>query len=383
MIIEIRKAGFVNKGAELMLRTIVQKLRERYPEALLTMATTTESGSQPFRRVVELGAYPKVWLRYKRVQWGRLARFVPRKVREMYGLVLDQEVDVVIDAAGFSYSDQWGAGSTLELAESTRQWRRQGTKVVLMPQAFGPYTGHRIRSAMAEALQNSDLVMPREETSHRHLEEVAGSSHKIRQYPDFTNLIEGVVPHYFDAHKHRVCLVPNYRMIDKTDSSTSTAYLPFMVHCAKRLKEVGEKPFVLVHEGQKDRWLAEQISEKAEGVPILIEDDTLKIKGIIGASYATIGSRFHGLVSALSQGVPALSTGWSHKYSELFKDYGFPQGVVAVDLEEGELNKRIDALIMEDANAKLKKRLLEKSAHLKNKSEEMWGDVFNIISEVE
>ena len=33
MIIEVRKAGFHNKGAELMLLAIVARLRAAYPEA--------------------------------------------------------------------------------------------------------------------------------------------------------------------------------------------------------------------------------------------------------------------------------------------------------------------------------------------------------------
>lgn len=297
----------------------------------------------------------------------------------MYGLVLDRDVDVVIDAAGFAYSDQWGEGPSRELAQSARRWRKQGTKVILMPQAFGPYTGKRIRSAIRRAVDNVDLVMPREKTSYQHLTEVSGQRENIRQYPDFTNLIEGVVPDYFDQRQHGVCLVPNYRMLDKTDTSQSGAYLPFMVHCAQRLVERGAQPFVLVHEGANDRWLAEQISKASGGIPILKEDDPLKIKGILGASRATIGSRFHALVSALSQGVPSLATGWSHKYVELFRDYDLPEGFVSVEDPAEEILAKIDRLVDEHANREISTGLLESSRGLKELSESMWGEVFSVI----
>lgn len=383
MIIEIRKAGFVNKGAELMLIAIVQKLKERYPNAVLTMTTTGKNGSQPFRKVVDIGAYPKASLRVQRIQCGRLARFIPKKFREMYGLILDQEVDVVIDAAGFAYSSEWGKGSALELARAARGWRRQGTKVVLMPQAFGPYKGSRIRRAMECAFENCDLVMPRDETSRHHLEEICGASPKIRQYSDFTNLVNGVVPNYFDRHKHQVCLVPNYQMIAKSDKSIANAYLPFMVHCAKRLKEISREPFLLVHEGQNDRWLAEKISKEAGGVPVLIENDAAKTKGIIGSSYAVIGSRFHSLVSALSQGVPSFSTGWSHKYSHLFNDYGVVNGVVPLTLERASLNKRIQGLVEPHFNQAAREELAARSSRLKALSEDMWAEVFYVIDGAE
>ena len=126
MIIEVRKAGFVNKGAELMLRAIMERVQAAYPEALLTMAPTHACGAMPFRKVVDHGFYPKASLYQYGFQLGDLAKLAPRKLREMYGLVLDRDVDVVIDAAGFSYSDQWGDRSSRELAHSAARWRKQG-----------------------------------------------------------------------------------------------------------------------------------------------------------------------------------------------------------------------------------------------------------------
>ncbi|MBK1692969.1 polysaccharide pyruvyl transferase family protein [Ectothiorhodospira mobilis] len=379
MIIEIRKAGFLNKGAELMLYAILEKMRTAYPEATFAMAPTHKGSSQPFDKLVKLGLLPKASLYYKGFQFGRFAKFTPRKLREMYGVVLDSEIDVVIDAAGFSYSDQWGDQSSLELAQSAARWRKQGTKVILMPQAFGPYTGKRIRKAIRRAVDNVDLVMPRERTSYDYLTEVTGKRENIRQYPDFTNLIEGVIPEYFDRSRYGVCLVPNYRMVDKTGGARSRVYLPFMVRCAELLRENDAKPFILVHEGANDRWLADQISEGAGGLPVLTEDDPLKIKGILCASYATIGSRFHGLVSALSQGVPSLATGWSHKYQELFRDYGFPDGVISVDVSDNELAEKIGRLVDEQANREISESLKQESAGLKSRSEMMWNDVYSVI----
>jgi len=148
MIIEIRKAGFVNKGAELMLHAALQKLRTRYPDATFVMAPTPKKAEQPFRKLVQLGFYPKAWLWRYGIQWGTLANFAPRPLREMYGVVLDREVDVVVDAAGFAYSDQWGEDPCAELAQSTRRWKKNGTRVILLPQALGPFKSEKNRAAM-------------------------------------------------------------------------------------------------------------------------------------------------------------------------------------------------------------------------------------------
>ena len=138
MLIEIRKAGFVNKGAELMLYAALEKMREAYPEAQFCMAPSANNGAAPFAKRVELGLLQKAWMWRYCFQWGDLAMLSPQKIREMYGIVLDKEIDIVLDAAGFAYSDQWGDRSCQELARSCKRWKKNDTKIILLPQAFGP-----------------------------------------------------------------------------------------------------------------------------------------------------------------------------------------------------------------------------------------------------
>jgi len=379
MIIEIRKAGFVNKGAELMLHAALQKLKTRYPDATFVMAPTTEKSDHPFRKLVQLGFYPKASLWRYGIQWGNLANFAPRPLREMYGVVLDKEVDVVIDAAGFAYSDQWGDEPSVELAQSAKTWKKNGTRVILLPQALGPFTTDKIQAAMKTVVENVDLVFPRERVSYEHLTALTGEQAKIKQAPDFTNLINGVIPADFDVKQNRFCIVSNFRMLDKTDQQTRDAYLPFLITCTRYLLEKGAKPFVLVHEGKGDLALAEKLSAAVGGIPIVRESGPLEIKGILGACSGTLGSRFHGLVSALSQGVPALATGWSHKYQMLFEDYGFPEGLVQVTSDEAEIKRKLD--LVTDESARIAALIQTRTAELKQQSEQMWQQVFDVIDQ--
>ncbi|MGK9066294.1 polysaccharide pyruvyl transferase family protein [Stutzerimonas chloritidismutans] len=381
MIIEIRKAGFVNKGAELMLHAALEKLKSRYPDATFVMAPTTEKSDHPYRKFVKLGFFPKASLWRYGIQWGDLANLAPRQLREMYGVVLDKEIDVVIDAAGFAYSDQWGDEPSAELAQSAKRWKKNGTRVILLPQALGPFKSEKNQAAMKTAVENIDLIFPRERISYDYLTELVGEQGKIRQAPDFTNLIKGVLPPDFDVEQNRFCIVPNCRMLDKTDQQTRDAYLPFLIRCASYLVEKGAKPFVLVHEGQGDRRLAEQVSAAVGGIPIVKESGPLEIKGILGACSGTLGSRFHGLVSALSQGVPALATGWSHKYQMLFDDYGFPEGLVQVTTDEAEIKRKIDLVL--DERDRIAGVIQARTDQLKQQSELMWQQVFDVIDQCE
>jgi len=378
-LIEIRKAGFLNKGAELMLYSVLEKMKAAYPDAKFAMEPYRVSA--PYEKRALLGFYQKPRLFKMGIQFGQLFNLVPGIIKDTLGIVTDKDVDIVIDAAGFLYSDQWDVRSSLELSDSCKRWKKNGTKVILLPQAFGPFKNPNIRKAIKVVLNNADLVFAREKVSYDYLVDVAGERPNLKMAPDFTNLIEGVLPDKFNTQTNRFCLVPNYRMIDKTPKEQSEAYLPFMINCAKYLVKKNVKPFILVHEGADDLMLAEKIN-KAVGdiLPIIKETNPLKIKGILGACEGTLGSRFHGLVSALSQGVPALATSWSHKYQMLYDDYGFSEGLLDVTSSEQELHAKLDLLINEASKARIKQTLAQNSASLKEQSKAMWDDVFAALN---
>lgn len=380
MLIEIRKVGFVNKGAELMLYAVLKELRERYPSAGFAMQPNY--GKAPFWKRAELGLYQKApgWHRSPLLNLsGLLDR---EKLRALYGIVFDKQIDVVIDAAGFSYSDQWGSASSRELASSCKKWKKRGTKVLLLPQAFGPFKSTEIRNSIKEVVENANLIFARDSVSYNYLTEVVGERSNVKMAPDFTNLISGIMPADFDPDKNQICIVPNCRMIDKSAKGDGSVYIPFLIRCIKHLMNHGAKPFLLVHEGDADAKLAFEISAAfLGGVPIVMETHPLKIKGILGACKATIGSRFHGLVSALSQGVPSLATGWSHKYEMMFNDYGFGQGLLDVKCSSGELEEKMFLLLDDSTRNEISRGLKNHSLREVQKSRAMWSQVFRCIED--
>lgn len=376
MIIEIRRAGFVNKGAELMLHAVVQQLSKRYPDAKLTMAPIYGGADDTFDRMKALNLYPKAWMWRHGINFEKFTYFMPRRLLKLYGLISTKDIDVIIDAAGFCYSDQWGVSTSKELALSSKKWKKDGKKIIMLPQAFGPFEDHKTIKYVKEWAKNADLIFPREIDSYRYLTDICGEQDKIKIYPDFTNLVEGTLPKNYDNSDKRIALIPNYRMIDKTEKHNADAYLPFMISCAKYLVSKNLKPFVLVHEGDDDRMLAESISKAAGGIPIIKESNPLHIKGILGSCDATIGSRFHGLVSSLSQGVPSLATGWSHKYIRLFEDYSFKDGMISVHDSEDVIFEKIDLITNPDSASRIRNELLQKSNQLKRISNDMWDLVF-------
>jgi hypothetical protein len=139
MLIEVRKAGFVNKGAHLMLLSIKQAIETQYADASITIAPSRNSATQPVKKIRENGFLIKASAWRLGVQWGDLAGLLPNSLRSRMRLVLDKEVDVVLDASGFLYGSPWGRRALLELRASAERWRRSGTGLIFLPQAFGRF----------------------------------------------------------------------------------------------------------------------------------------------------------------------------------------------------------------------------------------------------
>lgn len=374
MFIEIKGVGFVNKGAELMLRAILQRLEPDFPEARFVLKPTPYD----YENRAKLGLYQKIWFQKFGIQFGYLGKFIPAKLRQMYGTVTPEEISLVLDASGFTYSDQWGPKQTKTMAKAAAKYYKQGTPIILMPQAFGPFSSSEIRSNFKNLAKFATYIFPRDSVSYKHVTEIVGESPKIIQTPDFTIGVKGTPPESFEGN--RIAIVPNYRMIDKTSKGDAGKYLPFLASCIRTLISLGENPFFLIHEGEPDKNLAERINQEYDfNLEIHREDNSLKLKGIIGTCKGMIGSRFHGLVSALSQGVPALAIGWSHKYEMLFEDFDFAEGLLSFDMNEIELAEKISLL----SDPEKREIVLEKIEPAKQRNltkvEDMWSMVIETI----
>lgn len=131
--------------------------------------------------------------------------------------------------------------------------------------------------------------------------------------------------------------------------------------------------YLLNHEGKNDEQLLHIINDEFSGsLPILTNLMGTEIKALIKDCKLLISSRYHGVVSGLTQGVPTLCTSWSHKYEQLLKEHGCENNILDVN----DISKSIS--IIEDALAhssaySSKGGCEEKIEYMVKK---MWADVF-------
>lgn len=366
-----------NKGAELMLYAILQEIERRHPEAdvyishtrvlqgLSYVSTKLKMHFFPYERIVE------------KLHINGILRRLKLPMIENMNLV---KSDYFLDGSGFLFSDQcklWG--TTPEYWDSILRFQKQnGSKIVFLPQAFGPFREVATKRAISTIGKYASLIMAREKVSYSYIKETGlVDMKKVYLFTDFTSLVDGSFPIKYNYLRGGICVIPNMRMIDKGVISYDN-YIKLLTAIISDGKKSGRPVYLLNHEGKGDEQLAYSCQESLrEKIDVVTGLNALEVKGLIASSYLVITSRFHGLASALNSCVPCLATSWSHKYEELYKDYGLTDCVLPIDNVESTIhviNNYLDGLRNESVRA----HLIVKKDEIHRKTKEMWDLVWSI-----
>jgi len=380
MFIEIKGVQFVNKGAELMLASVVERVKQYWPEADIVLEGNPLS---PYKSRAMLGAYQKLSLRKNILDLNFLSYYLPKKIRnylKRWGIVTEADINVVLDAAGFAYGDQWGALKIKHLGGELTRYNKNNCKYIFLPQALGPFSRPKDQQVLKASLPSAALICAREEDSYNHIRTLIGDADNLVQYSDFTNAVKGVIPDYWQDGQQKVCFIPNSNMIgvkNKNDSWKKN-YISIMTLLMTQVQSLGYEVVLLNHEGEGDRDICNVLNQHFDNKLTIIEEaDPLKVKGIIGDSRAIVCSRFHGCVSALSQGVVNLGTSWSHKYEQLFKEYGVSELLIDPNVSDEAQIELINSILAE--NELYSKVISDNAIKYKEITEVMWSQVLNVV----
>src|SRR5690606_972616 len=159
--IEIRGVSFVNKGAELMLHAVKEQLEKKYPNAKLIMEVNVGRGltkaKDEINKITENGLFIKLVGRRYKISIPLLLSFLPNRILSKYNIVLEKDIDVILDASGFAFGDQWGVDfARKRLTSNLSKWKKQGKKIILLPQAFGPFDKPGMKAEIGEILNESN-----------------------------------------------------------------------------------------------------------------------------------------------------------------------------------------------------------------------------------
>ena len=357
-----------------MLEAICERLRADFPGVCLVVP----SSMSPEVRL-QFGLWVSVPRDFWRADVSGLANFIPKRLRRFASLAAPEDIDVVLDASGFGYGEYWGLRKLQRrILAPLRHWKTGNKSVVLLPQALGPFETPDMKAAFGEVLQRADIVFARDKQSYGFAEGVTDNPRSLRLAPDFTNLLHPALPERLRSLAGKSIIIPNQRVI-KSEADREE-YVSFLVLSARKLLASGRTSFILVHEGVADRKLADEVNARlgAEAIAVVDEGSTLATKAIIASADLIVSSRFHGLVSALSSGVPALACGWSHKYEELMEDYGCRQHMVSMG-DRASWDIKLDDFLKDASNSVYREKLSAMASRERGRSEVMWGEVITLL----
>jgi len=372
LTIEIHGTGTHNRGAELMAIAAAARMRASFPGARIVVppqfGDAVARGRHGFLTTWEIPGR-------LRSKISNLAlRFGSPGAQRMLGVVDPANVDVVLDASGFAFSDQWGERGAELLLRKMNGAERRGKPLILLPQALGPFERPEVAAASRALFQRAALVCARDSKSHLAAKQLGVEAGKLRQFPDFTvGLKKASLPPELVLPEQFAAIVPNVRMLDK--GSSASGYLDFIARAIDLLQARGMNPVLVLHDADEDRKVIDLVRAGGRDLPVVEHDDPLVLKAILGRASLVLGSRFHALVSSLSQGTPCIGAGWSHKYPELFADFDCSDLLISDLADATALREAVDQLASPEAHLNQQKRIQAAAGPILAANERMWQEV--------
>ena len=312
-------------------------------------------------------------------------------------------VDIIIDISGYKYF-YGGLERTIKALSCFNAVSSKNRKICFLPQAWGPFRNDVEKFWIQKMSCRHSVFFSRDEISYHYLRSALPPNKEIRIAPDIAFLFHG---HSTDVGKSVlkrygmlqsdipiIGISPNMRVYEKTlGYGTGNEYIKclesIITFCLNNTNAniVLLPNEILLNKRNKydDRFLCSLLSSvignRNRLCAITCELSAEEIKAIIGNFDFLIGSRFHSLIFALSQHIPVLALGWSHKYMELLKYFEMDKYAVSheefhsanlVNLLRSAWDNRIDI------SEKIKKNLPE----IKNTVHKLFDEIVYDLNDV-
>jgi hypothetical protein len=296
---------------------------------------------------------------------------------QRFGVARGEDLAAVLDCSGYAYGDAWTTHRMKRREAYYRRLKQHGAVLVLLPQALGPFEKPEVREWSTRVLSLFDLIYARDPVSKAHVDELDLPDERVKVAPDITHLLEGT-PADRACWESKVCVVPNTRMIDRTDDETARRYRQFLREAMELVRQHDLDPVLLIHE-KNDLPLAQELALQLDPQVPILDEDALVTKGVLGSCYMSISSRYHAIISALSQGTPVVGTSWSHKYETLFGQYGASDLLVTPEDSNRNGLDLVERLLQPAERAAVASRLALSATEQKARVERMWSEVTELL----
>jgi len=295
-------------------------------------------------------------------------------VRRWIRAVWFHDAVLCYDLGGITFASSRGAVGFVINATWTLLPLLLDMRLVKGSQAMGPFDRWYLRVA-PPLLRRATSIHARGADTLRHLRR---ERIRARLTPDIAFLlppeeISTPMPGF-------VALVPSSVVRQRIDGVAGEGtYLALFAALARHLIARGRRVLILAHsyrsestENSNDWPLCQRLAETVSDPGLSLHPSPGctpgELKYVLGKADAVVTSRFHGMVAALSMGVPVLVTSWSHKYREVLEMFDMERW--ALDwrkLDESKLITTADALL--DTAADLRETIAKRLPNVRQAAE--------------
>ncbi len=331
--------GLSNKGSQAMTFTVVDQMKKRLPDKNIFLFSTPDF-RRPDREKVIYSFNFQPWDIFTAF---RLSGFLGRRLisksnewqeeKDTEKIILN--ACCFIDISGFALSSELGFVTSWYYLQNIMTAKKFSVPYYVLPQSIGsfdyPLTYRFIFSPILKILlKYPQRIYPREEAGVNSLKKFLNRD--VKRYPDIVlqndsyeifNIFNGK-PGFedIDIQANSVGIIPNLRVMERTDTEELMRVYEILIN---NLLSDGKTVYVVRH-SHEDLELCTRIKNRfhSNGNVVLIPGDlnAIQLEYIIKQFYFIVASRYHSIVHAYRNTVPAFVIGWSNKYRELLNDFG-------------------------------------------------------------
>jgi polysaccharide pyruvyl transferase WcaK-like protein len=341
MNVLITGAQFDNKGAQSLLFTTINQLRNKYKEVeiyYLPLDDYRKYSEEVYRfhpvycgeaafKYEEGGLQRYIYL-CKQLVKSILKNDVSIKEVKYLHQILPR-IDVWFDISGYQLSSKWPLKINIRFLNYIELANKYSIPIILMPQSFGPFeygnNQKKIIDLITTILRKADLIFAREREGYNNLrslviENIKYSTDIVLQGDsiEWENIWNCKPTFSYPTLKsnNNVGIVPNFQtFVHKSRKTNLRVYKEIISVLLKMNKNI----YIFRH--SSDLEACEQIYNlyKDDNHVCLIKDEmnSLEFGMFVKQFDYIIASRYHAIIHAYKENVPVIIIGWARKYIEL------------------------------------------------------------------
>jgi len=272
------------------------------------------------------------------------------------------EASVVVDLAGIAFVDGRGVAILLYNLACTVPAILFGKKIAKLSQALGPFRRPINAWCAGRVLSRCAVVVGRGERTGKYLHELGLNAFHV--LPD-TSFALQVSSRVHDEARNllaaqgvqgrQLLLVSPSQVVAQYCAHAGVDYYGVMAAFVEEALVQELAVALLPHSTARgasrnnDIDVCQRLGARVSTPGLIYFGDDYgprTLRALIGSADLFVGSRFHGMVSALAGGVPLIVIAWSHKYREVLDMFGLTEWAIDwKDLALDTLLKRFEKLV--------------------------------------